>query len=320
MQAQIQDFLTYLASEKGFSPHTLEAYGRDIQTFRLFLESLSLQDWKEVEQSHLINFLTQKQTAGYADASRSRALVALKVFFRFLKREGERASNPALLLESPKIWQLIPDVLSLEEMERLFCQPSADTSEGARDRAILEVLYASGLRVSELCQLKICDVDDHYVRVKGKGGKERLVPIGRKAIQAVDRYLCFREGKEGDRDEPLFISQRGKQMDRTTVWRLVKQYAFQAGIGKRIYPHTFRHSFATHLLDHGADLRVIQELLGHASITSTERYTHVSASHLKEAFNCYHPRQEGNDLVVELKERHSEKEAGRSQRKKNFSS
>lgn len=290
MQAQIQDFITYLASEKGCSPHTLEAYERDIQAFRLFLEPFSLSDWKEIEQQHIVDFLINKQAAGYADSSRSRALIALKVFFRFLKREGERASNPAVLLQSPKIWQLIPDVLSLEEMEQLLQQPKADTYQGARDRAILEVLYASGLRVSELCQLKIRDVDDHYVRVKGKGGKERLVPIGQQAIKAVDCYLSFREGKEGDREEPLFISLKEKQLDRMTVWRLVKKYALEAGIKKRIYPHTFRHSFATHLLDHGADLRVIQELLGHASITSTERYTHVSHSHLKEAFHRYHPQ------------------------------
>ncbi len=289
MRVHIEDFLTYLASEKGFSPHTLEAYERDIETFRLFLDSFSLQDWKEVEQSHLVDFLTYKQKAGYADASRSRALIALRVFFRFLKREGEGVSNPAALLQSPKIWQLLPDILSLEEMERLLHQPGGESWEGARDRAILEVLYASGLRVSELCQLKIRDVDDQYVRVKGKGGKERLVPIGQKAIEAIDHYLCFLEGQEGDREEPLFISSRRKQLHRVTVWRLVKHYALQAGIQKNIYPHTFRHSFATHLLDHGADVRVIQELLGHASVASTERYTHVSVSHLREAFNRCSP-------------------------------
>lgn len=287
MQRDIDDFATYLISERGLSLNTLEAYRRDIESFHLFLKSSFVQEWKEITQQHVINFLAYKKTSDYASASLSRLLIAIKVFFRFLKREGIVPDNITLLLTSPKIWQLIPDVLSIEEMERLLEIPDCSEEKGARNRAILEVLYACGLRVSELCGLKISDVDDEFLRVKGKGGKERFVPIGRQAIASIDQYLNFRDGA---REEALFVGKNGRVIDRIHVWRLVKRYAQEAGIIKTIFPHTFRHSFATHLLDNGADLRIIQELLGHASISSTDRYTHVSCSHLHESFNAFHPR------------------------------
>ena len=289
MQRDIEDFATYIISEKGFSLHTLDAYRRDIQSFLTFLQTYHLHHWKEVQQQYIIDFLALKKLKHYAPASISRALIALKVFFRFLKREGLISHNVSLLLETPKVWQLIPDVLSLEEMEYLLIQPNSCTQKGARDRAILEVLYATGLRVSELCQLNIGDVDDTYIRIKGKGGKERMVPIGKKAIIAIDRYLAFRDGQD-----ELFLGGGNRRINRLTVWKLVKNYARKAGITKTIFPHTFRHSFATHLLDNGADLRVIQELLGHASISSTDRYTHVSCKHLQEAFQAFHPRLQEN--------------------------
>lgn len=287
MQSDILDFTTYLVSEKGFSLNTLEAYQNDIESFLDFLKPTGIQNWKELQQQHVIDFLTYKKNSNYASASISRALIAIKIFFRFLKREGVITDNVTLLLSTPKIWQLIPDILSLKEMETLLKLPDPSEEKGARDRAILEVLYASGLRVSELCGLSIRDVDDDYIRIKGKGGKERIVPIGKKAIEAIDRYLHFRNGET---NEALFVGRRNRPIDRVTVWRLVKMYASEAGITKNIFPHTFRHSFATHLLDNGADLRIIQELLGHASITSTDRYTHVSCSHLQEAFKAFHPR------------------------------
>lgn len=291
MQNDIKDFTTYLISERGLSLHTLEAYQRDIESFLAFLKPYAIQDWKELQQQHILDFLAYKKECDYASASISRTLIAIKVFFRFLKREGVVTHNVTLLLGTPKIWQLIPDVLSLEEMECLLKQPDPSHQKGARDRAILEVLYASGLRVSELCALSICDVDDEYLRIKGKGGKERLVPIGKKAIQAIDCYLHFRDGGI---EEALFVGRGNRPLDRVNVWRLVKRYAQQARITKTIFPHTFRHSFATHLLDNGADLRIIQELLGHSSITSTDRYTHVSCSHLHKAFQAFHPRLRSN--------------------------
>lgn len=288
MQRDIHDFAIYISSEKGLSLHTLEAYQRDVNDFYAFLQSQALSSWHQVEQQHLIDFLAYKKKEEYASASLCRALIAVKVFFRFLKREGIIEDNVTIHLQTPRLWQLIPEVLSPEEIEALLMKPDPTTKRGARDRAILEVLYASGLRVSELCHLKLYDVDDVYLRVRGKGGKERLVPIGRKAIAAVDRYLSFRE--DADRDQYLFVGRSQQPIDRITVWSMVKQYAKQAGIQKNISPHTLRHSFATHLLDNGADLRVIQEMLGHANISSTDRYTHVSQTHLRESFQAFHPR------------------------------
>lgn len=290
MQRDIDDFATYLISEKGLSHNTLEAYRRDVEAFLAFMDQRPIREWKEVRQQDLIDFLSIKRNQDYAPASVSRALIAIKVFFRFLKREGVIAQNFTLLLETPKIWQLIPDVLSLEEMESLLGKPDGSTQEGARDQAILELLYASGLRVSELCQLNIADIDEHSIRIRGKGGKERLVPIGRKASAAIDRYLNFRHDQATNREDALLVGKKLKRINRVSVWMLVKRYAREAGIEKTIFPHTFRHSFATHLLDNGADLRVIQELLGHSSISSTDRYTHVSCNHLHEAFDNFHSR------------------------------
>lgn len=291
MQQEVEEFAIYLMSEKGFSLNTLEAYVRDIGHFLDFLKTLTVERWGEVEERHIVNFLAVKKDKKYAAASIARALMAIKVFFKFLKREGSVARDSSRLLVTPKVWQLIPDVLSPEEMECLLHQPDPSTLRGARDRAILETLYASGLRVSELCGLKIEDVDDLYVQVRGKGGKERRVPIGKQAVAAIDHYLAFRDGEASGRREALFMGKGGRRMCRESVWCLVKQYAVQAGITKNLFPHTFRHSFATHLLENGADLRVIQELLGHASISSTDRYTHVTCAHLHDVFHAAHPRE-----------------------------
>lgn len=290
MQRDVEDFATYLISEKGLSHHTLEAYRHDVEAFLMFLQRGSPREWREVQQQDLIDFLSVKKNQEYAPASVSRAFIAIKVFFRFLKRERIIEQNFTLLLETPKIWQLIPDVLSLEEMECLLSKPDRSTQKGARDLAILELLYASGLRVSELCGLNIADLDEDSIRIRGKGGKERIVPIGRKASQAIDHYLNFRETQASDRQDALLVGRGMKRITRVTVWKLVKRYAKEAGIKKIIFPHTFRHSFATHLLDNGADLRVIQELLGHSSISSTDRYTHVSCNHLQVAFHNFHMR------------------------------
>jgi integrase/recombinase XerD len=195
--------------------------------------------------------------------------------------------DPTIYLESPKIWQLIPEVLTQEEVSRLLEAPDKESAEGVRDGAILQVIYASGLRVSELCQLNIGDLSDEQVRVVGKGRKERIVPIAKSAVAAVDEYLVrFRQEGDG----PLFLSRRGKRIDRITVWERVKFYAKKVGITKVISPHTLRHSFATHLLENGADLRLIQEMLGHANVGTTDRYTHVSHKHLHDAFAKFHPR------------------------------
>lgn len=288
----LTDFVAYTRSEKGLSFNSIEAYQRDLKSFFEFLASREISKCQLIVTEEIIAYLSQLKLDGYASASISRALISIKVFFRFLVREKYIEKNIASTLESPKLWQLIPEVLSMDEMERLLIQPNRSTFEGARDQSILEVLYASGLRVSEVCGLSIHDVDDNYVRVIGKGRKERVIPIGKKAIDAIDHYLVhFRDHFDCENEKALFVTKRGKRIDRVAIWRMVKGYAKTAKITKEISPHTLRHSFATHLLDNGADLRVIQEMLGHANIGTTDRYTHVSHNRLREAFNQYHPRR-----------------------------
>lgn len=285
----LADFLSYLGAEKGLSPNTLESYARDIRCLFQFLQVKKL-SLSCSTTTHILAFLAEMKDKQYASSSLCRFIVSLKMFFRYLKKEGVVQQDPTSHLDSPKFWQLIPEVLTICEVTNLLSAPDTTSLVGARDQAILEILYASGLRVSEVCQLNLIDVADEYVRVKGKGNKERIVPIAKKAVSSIDFYLsCFR--KDCDKKEALFLSTKGQRIDRITIWSRIKLYAKQAGISKNISPHTLRHSFATHLLENGADLRVIQEMLGHASIGTTDRYTHISHKHLHEAFNQFHPRQ-----------------------------
>lgn len=286
----VDDFFLYLGAERCLSPHSLEAYGRDIRGLCEDLDSQGLSHFREVQTMHILQYLEILEQKGYASASICRALMAFKVLFRFLKREGHIQDNILVHIESPRLWQLLPSVLSCGEVDALLAAPDPETFVGSRDRAILQVLYGSGLRVSELCGLRIQDLDENFVRVKGKGSKERLVPINKAAIHAVDHYLLnHRESQTGKEEKLLFLSKRNKLLRRETIWKRVKHYAQLVGIQKNISPHTLRHSFATHLLDNGADLRIIQEMLGHASISSTDRYTHVSRSQLQERFNAHQP-------------------------------
>jgi integrase/recombinase XerD len=281
------DFLDYISSEKGLSKHTIEAYGRDVQAFSRFLEGKPL---KEVKAEDILQFLALLRSKKYVSSTVCRMLVALKVFFRFLKKEGHIPLDLGKYFETPKIWQLIPEVLTTDEVENLLAQPKGEDALGARDKAILELLYATGMRVSELCSLCLKDVSDTFVKVKGKGKKERLIPVGKKAIEALDHYLLHFRGEIKEAAAPLFISLRGKPIDRITIYNRVKIYAKSAGITKSISPHTLRHSFATHLLENGADLRLIQDMLGHEDIGTTDRYTHVTGNRLKTAFQNFHPR------------------------------
>ncbi|MGH2639114.1 MAG: site-specific tyrosine recombinase [Rhabdochlamydiaceae bacterium] len=281
MEKKIEDFLVYLGSEKGLSPRTLEAYGHDLISLNRYLKG------QTPSSDDIIHYFEHLKNRGVASSSLCRALVAVKVFFRFLKREKLIEYNPTLFLESPKMWQLIPDVMTEEEVTRFLAAPGQDDFVGARDRALFHLMYASGLRVSEVCQLNIGDVSDDFVRVKGKGGKERIVPVAEVAIRELDYFLVnFRTEGEG----AIFVTTRGTRMSRISVWDRVKFYAGKVGILKSVSPHTLRHSFATHLLENGADLRVIQELLGHANIATTDRYTHISHKHLHEAFEKFHPK------------------------------
>jgi integrase/recombinase XerD len=283
----VQDFIDYLKTEKGLSPHTLEAYGRDVLAFGA---SLQIKDWKSVDSQAVLLFLSHLKAQEYATSSICRTLVAVKVFFRFLKKEGAISIDLGRYFVTPKIWQLIPEVLTIDEVDLLLKQPKPDDFIGARDLAILEVLYATGTRVSEVCSLRICDVSDGSVKVRGKGRKSRIVPIGERALLAIDRYLTnFRTSAECE-NAALFVSTKGKPIDRVAIWRRLKEYAKAAGLTKTVSPHTLRHSFATHLLENGADLRLIQDMLGHEDISTTDRYTHVSNHRLKAAFKSFHPR------------------------------
>ena len=287
MDSAISDFLSYLRAERGLSKNTLEAYGRDLRAFALFLRKREIFEVDQIIEKEIILFLSHQKNKGLASSTLCRFLIAIKVFFRFLKKERLVEQDVVANLDTPKLWQLIPEVLTIEEVEKLLKAADVSSAKDACIQAVLEVIYASGLRVSEVCGLDITDLDDGFVRVKGKGNKERLVPIAKSAVKTVDEYLTkFRKTEHS----ALFLNSRGKRIDRISVWKRVKQLAKKAGITKRISPHTLRHSFATHLLENGADLRVIQEMLGHANIATTDRYTHISQQHLSDAFSAFHPR------------------------------
>ncbi len=290
----IKDFLQYIICERGLSKNTVEAYGRDLSHFASFLEQNGITRIEEVSHEEAIRFLTFLKNKEYMSSSSARALIAIKVFFKFLKREEVLQQDLSQYLDTPKLWQTIPDILTFEEVEALLYAPDITTAIGIRDKAIIEILYATGIRVSELCTLKIYDVSDNEIKVMGKGSKERLVPIGKKAIEAVDLYLHkVRTLYDSEKEVHLFLNKLGKPLHRVGVWQLIKHWAKAAKISKNISPHTLRHSFASHLLDAGADLRVIQDMLGHAHISSTDRYAHLNHSQIQESFFAHHPRWKG---------------------------
>lgn len=285
MDRFLESFYIYISSEKNLSKNTILAYSRDLDLFQQFLQRRGkiLQEGKQEEVVDYLSTLREK----YASSTIYRAFVSIKVFYTFLKKEGVIKTDPTCLFDFPKVWQLIPSVLTYEEVDKLLQAPDEKTMIGARDKAILELLYATGIRVSEALDLKIKDVSDQFVRVKGKGRKERVVPIGKRALEAIDHYLI---NHRKDQNEHLFLGKGGKKINRVTIWLRVKFYAKVAKIPKNISPHTLRHSFATHLLENGADIRLIQDMLGHEDISTTDRYTHISQNHLKKAFKSFHPR------------------------------
>ncbi len=288
-------FIGYLSAERNLSPRTIDAYGRDV---RLYLDMLQARGRDvafaspEDIRAHLED-LSQGKSAVSA-RSRARHLSALRVFHRFLRDEGHAETDPTVGIASPRHLKRLPMFLSVEEIERLLAAPKKDSIAGARDLAMLELLYATGLRVSELLLLKLEDVnlDAGYIVVLGKGRKERLVPVGRRAIDAIRRWLASpRAAMLKDRiTRSLFVTPRGKAMTRMGFWKLLRRYAVAAGITKKLSPHKLRHSFATHLLEGGADLRAVQAMLGHADLATTQIYTHVTKEHLKEVYVRAHPR------------------------------
>lgn len=287
----LHDFLLYLASEKGLSKNTLKAYASDLSLLANYLQTPSILNTRVKE---ILSFLGHLRNQGYASSSLLRITISIRLYFRFLRSHKKLPLKSEYELDTPKIWHLIPEVLTQEEVFHLLGSIDTSTSVGLRNRALLEFLYATGLRVSEVCNLNLFDIDEECVKVTGKGGKERLVPIAKEALKTLDAYLLSRQKGSTKDNPPLFLSSRGKRLSRQKVWEIVQECKEKAQLEKSISPHTLRHSYATHLLENGADLRIIQELLGHAHISTTDRYTHVLKKHLVHAFDTYHPR---NDLL-----------------------
>lgn len=288
----LREFLQYLSVEKGLAANTLDAYGRDLSAYAAFSAGRKITSWAEATRDHIIAFIAGEQNRGLDTASLARKLVAVKLFHRFLTREGFLKEDVTSVLESPKLWKKLPYFLTLNEMEAILKAPDTSRKEGLRDQAILECLYATGMRVSEVCSLTLSQInlENGFLRCIGKGSKERMIPLGRTAREALDAYLRKVRSKQRASGEYLFSARKGKALTRQSVWHLIRKYALKAGIQKRITPHTFRHSFATHLLEGGADLRVVQELLGHSDISTTQIYTHVSRGRLKSIHSQFHPR------------------------------
>lgn len=294
MRALIDQFLDYISLERGLSPNTRAAYAADLRKFIRFLEARKISTLNSVTRKHLLDFLIGAKEQRLSANSISRLFVSVKVWMRYLHQESLLANNVAEVMDSPKLWKVLPETLSVKEVERLLAAPTGDKPQAIRDRALLEIFYATGLRVSEVCQLTLDDLhfDAGYLQCVGKGQKERVVPFSKRSGTILSRYLDqVRPGMTLDpANRRVFLTRLGKPFDRRSVWKLIKRYALKAGITKPISPHTLRHSFASHLLHNGAPLRVIQEMLGHADITTTQIYTHVDPSRLKSIHEKFHPR------------------------------
>ena len=294
MDQLLDQFLHYLIVEKGLSQNTIEAYRHGLARFFDHLRGKKIQDVREIGKFDVQGFLLTLKKRSLNAKSIVRNLVAIRSFFRFLIQEGILEINPVENLESPKVAKTLPEILSLKEIEQILEQPNVQTPLGMRDRAMLETLYATGMRVSELTHLPTHQVslEGGYVLLYGKGSKERIVPLGSEAMKWVALYLKAARGSlSKGKDSPfLFINRSGKGMSRQRFWKNLKDYAKRAGLHKRITPHLLRHSFASHLLERGADLRSVQMMLGHADISTTQIYTHVTGERLKKVHKRYHPR------------------------------
>jgi integrase/recombinase XerD len=292
----IKGFLSYLRLEKSLSKNSIEAYERDVQKLKSFSETFSPPlSPTYISQKEIRLFIKWITELGLSATSQARILSGLKAFFEFLVIEKEIKEDPMEFIEAPRIGRKLPDVLSIEEMENILSSIDMSRKDGHRNRALLELLYSCGLRVSELVDSKVSQIyfDEGFIRVIGKGNKERLVPVGEIALNFLTHYI------KGDRvhlnvqpghEDYIFLNLRGKRLTRMTVFNVIKEHVIKCGIQKNISPHTFRHSFATHLVEAGADLRAVQEMLGHASITTTEIYTHLDRHRLKEEILSFHPR------------------------------
>jgi len=291
-------YLSYLRVEKGLSQNTILAYGRDLKRFAAFLNKRHKHKIDAVDREDIVDFLSSLYTDKLDSRSVARYLVSLRCFFKYALMEELVRVDPTENLESPKIRQSLPTYLRVDEVDRLLAAPDVNTPSGLRNRAMLEVLYSTGLRVSELLNLRLSDVDVRMgcVRCIGKGNKERLVPIGRKAIAAVEQYLAdsrsqfVRSESPAPHNQVLFLTRNGRRLSRVSIWKILHDYGVKLGLRGRLTPHKLRHSFATHLLVRGADLRSVQLMLGHADISTTQIYTHVVEERLKQIYKAHHPR------------------------------
>lgn len=288
------DFAGYLGIDRGLTRNTVEAYASDLKQYLTYLEAAGIEEAGRASRDDVAGFLGSLRELGAAPETVARKLSMLRNFHRYLLSEGQASQDPTELIPTPRKWRKLPEVLSVPEVERVLAEPDLGTPKGMRDRAILEVLYATGLRVSELTGLTLSavDLDQRFVRCLGKGMKERVVPLGSHAVRWIERYLEEARPQITRAGSPdvLFLNMRGRPLSRKGCWKLVMGYVQQAGIEKRVSPHTFRHSFATHLLEGGADLRIVQELLGHTDISTTQIYTHIDREYLLEVHRTFHPR------------------------------
>ncbi|MBO0450497.1 site-specific tyrosine recombinase XerD [Enterococcus sp. MJM12] len=295
MQEQITDYLHYLTIERGLSENTKKSYQRDLLQYLSFLEKQKITDWQEVDRFTVVSFLQELKEGRKSSATIARMITSLRRFHQFLRQERITDHDPMQHIDSPKKQQKLPDTLSLGEVEQLLGTPDTKETLGLRDRAILEVMYATGLRVSELINLKLNDVhlEMGLLQTLGKGDKERIVPLGDIAIKWVRRYLADARPyltRKNPAESYLFVNNHGSGLSRQGIWKNLKAIVQKAGIYKTVTPHTLRHSFATHLLENGADLRTVQELLGHADISTTQIYTHITKKRMTDVYKQYFPR------------------------------
>jgi len=288
----IDGYMAYLRDVRRMSPNTVESYARDLAALAAFAEKRGL-DAAALDRRELDAFVRSLMAGGLSPRSTARAVACVRGFYKFLAVEQQRESSPADDLRAPRAWAALPKFLDLDEVDRLLAQPDIATPRGLRDKALISVLYATGLRVSELISLKVGNLhlEEGYLTCIGKGDKERIVPIGQEATDWVKRYLADARTKLAARSSPwLFVNARGGPLSRVGFWKLLKEYGLKAGITRTISPHVLRHSFATHLLDRGADLRAIQMMLGHADLSTTQIYTHVLEARLRSVYDRFHPR------------------------------
>jgi len=295
MQAQVEEFLHFVTVEKGYSDHTAAAYRNDLTQFLTYLADEAIPSWQDVNRTHILNYILYLKGRRYASSTVARKVAAVKSFFHFLVADGVLRDDPTATVNSPPVDKHLPHPLSPEEMARLLAKPAnSDTPKASRDWALLELMYATGMRASEVIGLEVdaVDLEAGTVRCLGKGNKERILPLYERAREALVAYLENGRARllRGRDERALFINHLGQPLTRQGLWLIVKEYAAAAGIERRVTPHTLRHSFATHMLDGGAGLREVQQLLGHTNISSTQVYTEISTRRKREAYDKAHPR------------------------------